>query len=365
MLRRTCILLLLTVLPGGLRAALPKEAAPLRDAFETSLSGLDSERAAQLKQLGADYEVGLRKLRGELEEAGRLRPLLAVHDELARFSKTRDPAGPGADSVELATLQSAYLSRSQQVAYSNDLEVIRLAERYVQALAELRAGLLKAKAEEAVKGVDEERDRLLSLGRLRSALRATLTNPPAEPNGSSGSATNGLAAGKARTLRMYRLANEDVAKVMGYTMSLSLLEDSSRLKVRESEAGMTTTRSEDGPVIYTPRITIASRNSEIPPDCDMTIDYYTRSFTDNGYRKESSETLPLPRVARGESATVEGRGLSLWRSISVTHTGRGADTRSYSGSELYGMAVTIRDSRNEVVLLRFTPQTLARDLGGE
>lgn len=365
MLRRTRILILLAVLPGGLWAALPKEAAPLRDAFETSLSGLDGERAAQLKQLGADYEAGLRKLRGELEEAGRLRPLLAVHDELARFSKTRDPAGPGAESVELAALQAAYLARNQQVAYSNDLEVIRLAERYVQALAELRAGLLKAKAEEAVKGVDEERDRLLSLGRLRSALRATLTNPPAEPNGSGGAATNGLAAGKARNLRMYRLANEDVAKVMGYTMSLSLLEDTSRLKVRESEAGMTTTRSEDGPVIYTPRITIASRNSEIPPDCDMTIEYFTRSFTDNGYRKESSETLPLPRVARGESATVEGRGLSLWRSISVTHTGRGADTRNYSGSELYGLAVTIRDSRNEVVLLRFTPQTLARDLGGE
>ena len=366
MLRRALIVGLLAMLPARLPAALPKEAMPLRDAFETSLSGLDSERAARLKALADDYGAALARLRGELENSGRLRPLVAVQDEIARFAKAHDPAGGSAESFELMSLQTLFAARSQQVQYSNDVEVIRLAERYVQALAELRTGLERTQAAEAVKGLEDERDRLLSLGRVRSALRTTLAVPAAPPESGqpAGAATNAI-AGKGRPLRLYRMVNEDVSKVMGYTMTLTLMEDESRLKVRESDAGMTTTRSEDGPVIYTPRITIASRNSEVPPDCDLTIDYYTRSFTDSGYRRESSETMPLPRIERGTAATVEGRGVSLWRSTSVTHTGRGPDARTYSGSELYGMVITIRDSHNEVLLLRFTPQLLSRDLGGE
>ena len=127
---------------------------------------------------------------------------------------------------------------------------------------------------------------------------------------------------------------------------------------------MTSSRSEDGPVIYTPRVTVSSRNSEIPPDSELTIDYYSRSLTDSGSRKESSETLALPRLARGESATVQGSGISLWRSFSTTHTGRGPDARSYSGSELHGLVITIRDAQRNVLLLRFTPQQLARELDG-
>jgi hypothetical protein len=146
-------------------------------------------------------------------------------------------------------------------------------------------------------------------------------------------------------------------------MTLSLLEDTSRVKVRESVAGASNARSEEGPVAYTPRVTIAARNAEIPPDAEMTIEYYTRSLTDSGCVRESSETLPLPRVARGESATLEGRGLSLWRSNAVSHSGRGPGSQSYSGRELYGMVITLRDAEGAVLLLRFTPQQLAREVG--
>jgi hypothetical protein len=348
-------------------APLPKEAGPLRTAYDTSLASVESETRDQLGRLAAEYGKVLAALRDDLQQAGRLRPLVAVHDELVRHAKSPEPAAPGLESVELGVLQGAYLARVQQVRYSNDVEVVKLAERYLQALAELRTTLGRAQDEEALKGLDEERDRMLASARVRAALQVTRTPPPAAPAydlASSATSTN-QPADRGRAMKLFRPANEDVSKVMGYAVTMNLIEDTSRVKVRESVAGMVTTRSEDGPVSYTPRLTISCRNAEIPPDAEMTIDYFSRSMTDSGYRKESSETLALPRIPRGESASIEGRGISLTRSTAVTHTGRGPDARSYSGSEFFGLIVTIRDSRREVLLVRFAPQQLEKLLEGE
>jgi hypothetical protein len=84
-------------------------------------------------------------------------------------------------------------------------------------------------------------------------------------------------------------------------------------------------------------------------------------LTETDYYRESHETLALPRLARGETATVEGVGISLWRMNSISRASRGSGTRAYSGSELFGLILTIRDGAGSILLRAFSPQQLARE----
>jgi len=345
-----------------LAAPLPREAAPLRGAYDAGLSSLESDLKQHLEQLANEYAHALGDLRDELQQAGRMRPLVTVQDEWVRFRKERQPGALSVECVELSDLQQVYGARVQQVRYSNEVEVVRLAERYVQALSEVRQSFLASNKADAVEAIDEERDRFLAGARIRQALQITRTIPAPAPGYASeadANATNAL-AGRGRSMKLYRMQGEDVNTVMGFSMTLEVIEDTSRLRVKESVAGNNRTRSEEGPVLYIPRVTVTCRNAEVPADAQLVIDYYSRSLTDNGFRKESLETVPLAGIGKGESATVEGRGLSLSRSVSVTRSGRGPDARSISGSELHGMILTVRDANRAPLLVRFSPQSLSK-----
>ncbi len=355
--------LLLGSLPSW-AAALPKEILPARETFEVGLEVSDKQGAERLKTLGDEYLKQLVGIEREMQSNAQFRALVTVHDEWLRFHKARlMPPRLLEDPVELKELQALTQFRLLQTQYSNELALVKLAEHYVQELSSVRANNEKQGTASVLKTLDEERDRVLGLVRLRKALDLTKIRPPA----SLDAITNSVAdAGDndrvRRVMELNKPNNEALQATIGYAIRTVIYEDTSRIKARKSEGAGSRGRSFDGMVLYTPRITIVSQHSEVPSGSKLVIEYFSKSIADRLRHRETSESVLLPRIDRGESYTFEPKGLQLYRSEQVTTIQRVGVSRSYGGNEFYGLILHLLDPDGRVLLQRFSPQSLDREL---
>jgi hypothetical protein len=349
---------------GGRGAALPKEALPARETFEVGLQMAEKQGAERLTALGNEYLAQGGVIEREMQSNAQFRALVLVHDELVRFAKVRAmPPRPIEDPVELRDVQAVFHLRILQVQYSNEFTLVKLAEKYVQELALIRGTLERHGGASALRALDEERDRVIGLTRLRQALDIIKVRPPL----SLESLTNNLAEPPEgervrRILDLCRPANESLQSMIGYTMRVTVYEDLSRLKARKQEGAGVRGRGLDGQILYTPRITLNCQHGEIASGSRMVIEYFSRSIADRARHRESVESVLLPRIDRGEHHTFEAKGIQLFRSEQVSTIARVGVSRSASGSEFYGLILHVVDPDGRVLLQRFAPQSLERDL---
>lgn len=357
----------------ALAAGLPREAVTLKEFFETRLSQLDKENERRLMEIGLAYEDKLRQLEYEMQVAGRLRELINIYDERARFSKTHaaPPAVPGVEPVELKTAQEALQKLYQIAQYTNEVSVMRLAGQYLQSMAGARKNTAEAGDEAGLKALDEERDRLLAMPRIRRALKGTLVDPSTNSIVLAGTLAGGTGTAISsdeneyrteRELRMYRLSTENVAAVMGYSIGVTMVEDRSKTRQTKSEGKRTYSESYSGPIGFLPRVTVACRNSEVPPGSRMVIEYFSRSTTDGARKYLSSEAMTLPAVGKGEQQEFEFKGVWITRSEGISSMYRYGTTKSYSGDEFHGIIVSLLDGDGHILVQRFHPQSLDREV---
>lgn len=348
-------------------AALPKEVLPARETFEVGLTVADKQGVERLKVLGDDYLTQLGQLEREMQSNGQFRCVVVVHDEAGRFAKSRlMPPRLLEEPVELRDVQAQYQFRLLQTQFSNEFTLVKLAERYVQELAVTRASVEKQSGTSALKAVDEELERVIGMTRLRRALDLTKVHPPA----SLDSVTNNVADGGEsdrvrRIMELNRPSGESLQATIGYTMRVAVYEDLSRLKSRRSDGAGVRGRSLDGQVVYTPRVTIACQHSEVPSGSKLVIEYFSRSITDRKRHRESVENVLLPRIERGESYTIETKGLQLYRSEAINTVYRVGVSKNYAGSEFYGLILHLVDPDGHVLLQRYAPQSLERDVAAK
>ena len=348
---------------GILYAAEPANLTELRDEFEHELQRLDTAGLAQRNEISDLYLSRLQELELELQSQGQVRGLMGIHDEIARFAKTRIPPSTAtAQPIELRELQDHFLVRWQQTQTSNQMEVVRLAGRYVQTLANLRMPLAEKNDKSRLKALDVERDRVLALPRLRQALKSTetTTDPQAYL------AQNESAAGKQdvdlRALRLFHAPAEDLETRLGYEVNASLATDESKLRTRKGTSAGQFSHAEEGYTTYKPYATLICRNKELPSGCRMTISYYSRSLTDREKKRESIETFALPALTKGQTYSIDGKGITLYRNTAVVTYFRGTPSQSIQGSELFGLIIEVRDENGKTVLQRYTPQSLEREM---
>ena len=346
---------------------LPKEVLPARETFEVGLEVADKQGTERLKTLGEEYLAQLGAIEREMQSNAQFRALVIVHDEWARFAKARMmPPRLLDDPVELRDVQTVFQLRLLQTQYSNELALVKLAERYVQELAAARVPLEQNGSSSGLKILDEERDRVIGLARLRRALDLTKIHPPASLDSLTNNVTDLGDSGRVRRImELNRPSSESLQATIGYTMRAAVYEDLSRIKARKSEGAGAKGRSFDGQILYTPRVTIACQHSEVPSGSRLVIEYFSRSIADRQRRRESMESVLLPRIERGESYTIEAKGLQLYRAEQVTTTHRVGVSRSYSGSEFYGLILHLIDPEGRVLLQRFAPQSLERDVAAK
>lgn len=345
-------------------APLPADVLPAREEFEVGLQLAERQGQERITAIGDAYLQRLRELARQQQSKGRFRGLVTVRDEIARFAKVRTfPDRPVDEPVELHDAQAFHQLKLQQMQYSNEFAMVKLAERYVQALAVASEALGKSSVTQDVQAVEGECDRVVALPRLRQALEATRIRPPTtQPKPSTVAGAGNTDTRIRRPLDIYRPSNEPIASTISYDARVILYEDASQLKARKSAGAGSMYRSLDGAVNYAPRITLNCPNGEILSGSRLVIEYFSRSLPDHVLHRETVERVTLPRLDRGKSYTVEAKGLQLNRSESVSVQQYAGVSVSNFGAEFYGIILHLVDPDGRVLWQRFSPQALEREL---
>ena len=150
--------------------------------------------------------------------------------------------------------------------------------------------------------------------------------------------------------------------MIGYNLRASMLEDVSKLNQRRAEGANGKVNALEGQIGYVPHIVLSCQHGEVPSGSRLVIEYFSRSLTSHTHRRETVESVLLPRVEHGESYTVEAKGIQLFRSEQIMSTMRVGVSRNFTGSEFYGLILHVVDPDGHVLVQRFTPQALAREL---
>lgn len=346
-------------------ASLPDDALKTRETFEVGLQMATKEGKKSIDAIGEEYLQQLHEIEKEMQANGQFRGLVTIHQEVVRFTKARTLTGrPVEEPVELREAQTTFQFKLLQTRYNNDLELIKLAERYVQELAVVREAEVKRGGTSSVRALDEERDRVLGLTALLRALEGTKTPLPSSVEALTNMVGNVVTENDRphRQLDIFRPISEPLQSTIGYTLKVSLAEDISKLKPRRAEGAGSRSRAIDGLVGYLPRITISCQHGEIPSGSRLIIEYYSRSLTDRSRRRELIEQVVLPRLDRGESYTVDAKGIQIYRSESVASIVRQGVSKSYAGAEFYGLILHVVDPDRRVLVQRFSPQSLDREV---
>lgn len=338
-------------------AASVSDVAESKAEFEKSLARIVGTQEEQSAELQAAYVRRLREIGLELEGQGLVRGAVVVFDEVSRTLKTKTlPTVPASEPVDMRDVQTVVIGKWQQLTYSNEQEVVHLAGRYLQHLAQNRGDGAKNANE-----VDAERERVLLLPRLRAALKTTSGTPP-DLAALIAAATNGTGNLKFKPLKLAPAESEELTARLNFDLQAMMAEDESRLRARKTSSALSTTFGEDGIAVYRTKFLVGARGETLPVGCRLVVTYYSRSLVERERQRESTETFELPPLAKGESTTVEGRGLAVSRSYSNTQSTRGYASVSVAGQEWYGAIIELLAPDGRSLLKRYSPQSLEREL---
>ena len=374
--------------PAGAPANGPTGLDEVKKQFEVSFRDLlrQEREAGKLRQ--QRYLAGLTALEDSLQSAGNQLPaVLAVRGEKTRFEKSGDipDSALSAGLPELQKLQNAWRAQTAGVPREQAQKIVAASERYLQTLANLQKAMT---ANNNARGVDEvkaEKDRLLGNNRVREALALLQTSTPATPDGRGPSAppakppepAPGAPVGVVvelegykfyppgkepplkdlRPLRMDFPAADQRASQFFYDLRVAITTDKSDFSVSHAFTHDSGSTTKSGSIASIPRITLASKNREVPEGCNMVIEYFSQPPTRaNDLRREKVERIPLPALTRSRSYIVDAKGVSLskyvFQSSSSTH-------HESSGRDFYGLIVSVFDAGNKLLFQQCTPSTVA------
>lgn len=342
---------------------LPPEVRTYRNDYEAAVRAADDNLQRIQRGLELTYTEKLRQLMYAMQYTGRLRDLLNIYDEYVRFQTKRalPTPTPAMEPSELRLLAEEHVKAVRTAEYSNHVAVARAAAVYLQNLAMLRRTMAERAEPDVLLQIDAERDRMLTNARIRTAVVSAAAGIVIPTNFVVAADSPDTPPEGERVLRLYRLGVEDAATLMAYSIEVGMIEDTSRLREVKTETTRSRSESRSGTVVYRFRVTITARNAEVPAGSRVITEYFARSLTDGSKRYHSSEQTLVPWIGRGESHTVEFNGISLYRSESQTVQSRGSG-RSFSGEEFHGIIVSLLDPEGRIMLQRFYPQSLSKDV---
>lgn len=345
---------------------LPEDAQKSRDTFDRHIRNIEQRTSRRTKTLGAAYATQLKDLRATLQITGRVRDMAIVHDEIARFAK--ENTIPALDAVkepaELRRIVAQLAAQGRDELHADEVEVVAAAARHLQNLGTLGEQMVIGERTGSLEAVEAERDRVMALPGLRAALATSATPPDRAVAGPvAPEAPPADESVEFRKLRMSAPAGEDAGRVMGIAIDAALREDRTRMYQSKTEGSPKLGFSETsaGPIQYKLRVTVSGRNSEIPPDCRLVVEYFRRSLTDGSRSFLSTEEIKIPPVGKNESRTFEMKGVELTQSETRNTTVVGSN-RTFSGHELYGFIASLIGPSGRVVIQRFTPQSLGKEV---
>jgi hypothetical protein len=113
-------------------------------------------------------------------------------------------------------------------------------------------------------------------------------------------------------------------------------------------------KQESGNIRYSPLVKIMARNRDIPEKSVLVIEYFSRDIGGSERTRAAVQHVALPAIKRGSHVTAEASGLSLYKS----ETKSNYSYESSSGSEVFGLVLSLYDPQQNLLFQEATHQSL-------
>ncbi len=366
--------------------------ADLKKYFETSMREAQKANREEVKALRQSYTDQLTKLQTALQGKGEMQAVLTVRDEKARFEAAGEipTTALATEPAALRKAQDDWNASLQQVQITQAQKLVALSEKYMQQLALVQKTLTAKNDQDGLKAVNEETDRLLGNNVIREALALAKTAPakpatpdkPATPTKPDTTITTPPKPPETKVVevgdyKFYPTGKEPAAKDLKdqrlefataerrnaaffYSLGAKLYVDKAKLRTTKRPGYDVTYKEESGDLFSVPRITLASRNKDIPEGSKLVIQYYSRhTARASDVREERVEHIATPALARGQSFTVDGEGITLYKYDYRS----GYGYRERSGREYYGLIISLFDPDGKMLIQQCTPSSLIKACG--
>jgi hypothetical protein len=371
-------------------AATAPTLADLKKQFETTMRDAQKANRDNLKTLRQTYVDSLAKLQAALQAKGEMQAVLTVRDEKTRFEAAGEipSTALATEPAALRKAQDDWNASLQQAQVAQAQKLVAISEKYMQQLSQLQNALTAKNDQEGLKAVSDETDRLLGNNVIREALALAKTAKPATPDKPATATTTPpkpdtpakppeAKVFEVGDYKFYPTGKEPVAKDLKdqrlefataerrnaaffYSLGAKVYFDKAKLHTSRRPGYDTTIKEEAGDLFSVPRITLASRNKDIPEKSTLVIQYYSRHIARaSDVREERVEHIATPALARGQSLTVDGEGITLYKYDYRS----GYGYRERSGREYYGLIISLFDPDGKMLIQQCTPSSLIKACG--
>ncbi len=337
---------------------LPPRIVSARDRFGYLLNEATIKKESALQELNAHYLVRLADLERTLRSRGDLAGITATRSEIERFR--RDETPPLTDqpvvSQELRSLQIAYLGALASGTFMEIAQdILQLTDRYWNGLQQSKRDAIRQDRIPVAQAIHGEMQRVMDHPERTWALSifqaAGLVQDAIEEDRRSAPAVAVWGDG------VYPLGEEPTMdfseRVVRHTQHSRALAHRARLQLllREEPFVSRDTQSRYsrelvGEFAHYPRLILHPSPRETLSNCTVVFQYYARPLAGGPrYVLKRTEHIPLPRLARGQAAVIDGAGIRL---PMAEYRSRHFTDRT-SGFRHMGVIVSVYDENGRLV----------------
>ena len=337
---------------------------------ETQQRGREKFEAAQQK-----YIEAIETLENDLQDAGQLQGLITLREEKKRFAQDNDiPKSAIVGEPEgLRQLQATTRARLQADRREQALLIVTLGQKYMRDLSVLQKASALRTDEKAVNDIRAEKDSLLDNNVVREALamaRSVRSGGEAEVAATNGEGTTTVASSATTDAPKYHFYTPGKEPAVLASQSLHPLHLVSPNAEQTANAlnfqfiASTYTKPVEGDkksysVIL--RLTLNAKGKDVPPDSKLVIDEFSHGAgATSGYKKETTEIIPQPKLARGLAIVMDTAGIAMPvappRQLKVT---------TKAEKEFYGVVLSLFNSDGKLIYQQCSPPALIKECGVE
>jgi hypothetical protein len=154
--------------------------------------------------------------------------------------------------------------------------------------------------------------------------------------------------------QLYPTSKDARAVAMYFDFEAALHTVSEDVVVSKAGGSYYQYKQESGNVRYSPLVKVLARNRDIPDQSVLVIEYFSRDVGGSDRTRAAVQHLLLPAVKRGSHVTAEASGLSLYKSETKSNYAY----ESSSGSEVFGLVLSLFDAQQNLLFQKATHQSL-------
>ncbi|MCX6995882.1 MAG: hypothetical protein NTV49_02060 [Kiritimatiellaeota bacterium] len=324
--------------------------------FETAIKETLRQGSAEVKALQKKYSEGLDRLESDLQDQGELKHLIILRDEKRRFLNAPEIPDDAvvSEPEALHGLQTAWQEQMTTQHLARTSRILDAGAKYMRQLSALQKKLVAQMNAAGVEAVKAEKDRLLDDNFIREALAsksAATEMAPVKVACYAPGKEPPVAPNTLHALQLNYASSELKAAAYYFSLTASLYS-----KVQQVNPDDETKSS----LLLIPRITLTSKNNEMPERCKLVLEYFSRRAGDGSgaYRRDVAEHMLLPKLMRSQTVVFDGDGVPLAFHATTRKTASG---ETKGGREFYGLIISLFTADGKLLFQQCTPSSLIKE----